>query len=87
MSIYMRYSAPLNLTTYIISHKDGDSSIRVLSEILVSATKIAGSSKRADLFLNDPFDIAITLSTLSFEASKYHIKRFQRFMWTEVNKA
>ncbi|KAJ5188776.1 hypothetical protein N7491_005097 [Penicillium cf. griseofulvum] len=86
VSVYMRYDAALNLTTYILSHKDGDSSIRVLSEILGSATKIACSDKRADIFFNDPFDIAITLSTLSFEASKYHVKGFRRFLWSQINK-
>ncbi|RHZ58284.1 hypothetical protein CDV55_106182 [Aspergillus turcosus] len=26
------------------------------------------------------------LSTLSFEASKHHVKRFRRYMWTQINR-
>ncbi|GFF63099.1 hypothetical protein IFM60648_00816 [Aspergillus lentulus] len=84
VSVYMRYSAALKLTTYIISHKNGDSSIRVLTEILGSAMKTARPDKRANVFLNDPFNIAIMLSTLSFEASKYHVQKLRRAIWTQV---
>jgi hypothetical protein len=80
----MRYSAALKLTTYTISHKNGGSCIRVLTEILGSAMKTARPDKRANLFLNDPFNIAIMLSTLSFEASKYHVRQLRRAVWTQV---
>jgi hypothetical protein len=80
----MRYSAALNLTTYIISHKEGDSSIRVLSSILDTTIETARPPQRT--FLRDPFDIAVILSTLSFEASKFHAARFRRFMWEQINK-
>ncbi|KAL4916935.1 hypothetical protein BDW62DRAFT_211604 [Aspergillus aurantiobrunneus] len=86
LSVYMRYSGALNLTTYIISHKEEDSSIRVLCDILSTAVETANPSQRASIFLRDPFDIAVILSTLSFEASKFHAQRFRRFMWTQVNK-
>ncbi|KAL3473601.1 hypothetical protein BJX99DRAFT_261135 [Aspergillus californicus] len=86
LSVYMRYNAALNLTTYVISHKEGDSSVRVLSDILDTAIETARPNKRASIFLSDPFDIAVIFSTLSFEASKFHAGRFRRFMWTQVNK-
>jgi hypothetical protein len=35
-------------------------------------------------FLDNPFDIHVLLSTLSFEAAKHHVKRFQHFMWSQV---
>jgi hypothetical protein len=82
----MRYSAALNLTTYIISHKEGDSSIRVLSSILDTTIETARPPQRTNIFLRDPFDIAVILSTLSFEASKFHAARFRRFMWEQINK-
>jgi hypothetical protein len=44
----------------------------------------ASTSEKVNVMLGEPFDIAVILSTLSFEASKYHVKRFQRFMWTQV---
>jgi hypothetical protein len=46
--------------------------------------KTASPGKRANLFLNDPFNIAIMLSTLSFEASKYHVHQFRRAIWIQV---
>lgn len=82
----MRYNSVLNLTTYIISHKEGDSSIRVLCDILDTTVETSDTSRRASIFLRDPFDIAVILSTLSFEAAKFHAQKFRRFMWTQVNK-
>ncbi|KAL3489033.1 hypothetical protein BJX62DRAFT_166112 [Aspergillus germanicus] len=86
LSVYMRYSAAINLTTYIISHKEGDSSIRVLSSIFDTTIETARPTQRTNIFLRDPFDIAVILSTLSFEASKFHANRFRRFMWEQINK-
>ncbi|PKX89344.1 uncharacterized protein P174DRAFT_516014 [Aspergillus novofumigatus IBT 16806] len=55
LSVYMRYNAALKLTTYIISHKNGDSSIRVLTEILGSAMKTAPMQiNKIDDYLSDP---------------------------------
>ena len=82
LSVYMRYDAVHNLTTYIISHKQNDTSVRAFRSILDVARTTA--SPETDIFLHDPFDIHVILSTLSFEASKHHVKRFQRFMWTQV---
>ncbi|KAL2802418.1 hypothetical protein BJX63DRAFT_440938 [Aspergillus granulosus] len=86
LSVYMRYSVALNLTTYIISHKENDSSIRVLSNIFDTTVETARLTQRVNIFLRDPFDIAVILSTLSFEASKFHANRFRRFMWEQINK-
>lgn len=81
----MRYSVTQKLITYIISHREGDTSIKTLHHLMNIATTTARPEKKAGLFLEDPFDIAIILSTLSFEASKYHVQRFRRFMWTQVS--
>lgn len=85
LSVYMRYSAHPNLTTYIISHREGDTSIKALHHLINIAVTTARPEKKASIFLNDPFDIAVILSTLSFEASKHHVQRFRRFMWTQVS--
>jgi hypothetical protein len=76
----------LHLTTYIIAHKEGDSSIQALQNIFNLAIGTASAEKKARLLLDDPFDLAVILSTLSFEASKYHAQRFRRFMWTQIDK-
>ncbi|KAL4962610.1 uncharacterized protein BDV14DRAFT_99243 [Aspergillus stella-maris] len=86
LSVYMRYSGVLNLTTYVISHKEDDTSIRVLSDILDTTTRTAQPNRRSSIFLRDPFDIAVIFSTLSFEASKFHAQKFRRFMWEQINK-
>ncbi|KAF7122232.1 hypothetical protein CNMCM5793_000189 [Aspergillus hiratsukae] len=86
LSVYMRYDAASHLTTYIISHKEGDSSIQALQNIFNLTIKTAPAEKRASILLEDPFDLAVILSTLSFEASKHHAQRFRRYMWTQINK-
>lgn len=86
LSVYLRYNAALDLTTYIISHKEKDSSVEALQNILTLATKTARPDRKAGIFLDDPFDIAVILSTLSHEVSKHHVSRLRRFMWTQVNK-
>lgn len=82
----MRHDIARNLTTYIISHKQFDTSINALKSILNIALRTASASNKPAVFMDDPFDIHTILSTLSFEASKYHVKRFQRFMWSSINK-
>jgi hypothetical protein len=67
----MRYDASSNLTSYIISHKVGDTSIKALRNILDIAVDTA-----ATIFLRDPFDNAVILSTVSLEASKHHVSDY-----------
>ncbi|EAW17313.1 uncharacterized protein NFIA_072270 [Aspergillus fischeri NRRL 181] len=86
LSVYVRYDAALRLTSYIISHKEGDSNIQALQNIFNLAIKTAPAEQRTRILLDDPFDLAVILSTLSFEASKYHAQRFRRYMWTQINK-
>ncbi len=83
----MRYNSVLKLTTYIISHKEDDSSIRVLCDILDTTLETSNTGRRAGMFIRDPFDIAVILSTLSFEAAKFHAHKFRRFMWTQVSQS
>jgi hypothetical protein len=82
----MRYDVRRDLTTYIISHKESDTSIKTLHSLLNIALNTASDTQKTAVFMDDPFDIHVILSNLSFEASKYHVKRFQRFMWTQINK-
>ncbi|KAJ5384595.1 hypothetical protein N7517_002506 [Penicillium concentricum] len=86
LSVYVRHDITRDLTTYIISHKKFDTSISTLKSILKIALNVTSPVKKPAVFLDDPFDIHTILSTLSFEASKFHVKRFQRFMWTQMNK-
>ncbi|EED19031.1 conserved hypothetical protein [Talaromyces stipitatus ATCC 10500] len=39
--------------------------------------------KKLSSLIEKPFDIHVLLSTLSFEAPKYHITHFLRFMWSQ----
>jgi hypothetical protein len=81
----MRYDSGLMLTTYIISHKHNGSTIDMLQQLLNNATVITSRARQGFVALQDPFDIAVMLSTLSFEASKHHVTRFRRYMWQCVN--
>lgn len=85
-SVYMRHDIPKNQTIYIVSHKQGDTSLDALKKIMNTAMRTASDDASNGVFLDDPFDLHVLLSTLSFEASKHHVKRFQRFMWTQVRK-
>lgn len=84
LSAYVRFDAIRNQTVYLISHKYGDTGINALWKLLDIAVATTPQHKLAEVFLEDPFDIHVMLSTLSFEVSKFHVKRFQRFMWQQV---
>ncbi|ORY14024.1 hypothetical protein BCR34DRAFT_647262 [Clohesyomyces aquaticus] len=86
LSVYMRSETRRQLVTYIISHKRGDTSIDAVQRLLTTAVDKSGKNDEWCKFLHDPLDIAVILSALSFEASKHHVKRFQRYMWTQINK-
>ncbi|KAF2712193.1 hypothetical protein K504DRAFT_372085 [Pleomassaria siparia CBS 279.74] len=83
LSVYVRYTKVWNLTTYIIAHRERDANVNALQSILGLAGDVSPNLR---VFFDDPFDIAVLLSTLSFETSKFHVKKFQRFMWTQINK-
>lgn len=70
------------LTSSLIS--SNDSSVKILRNIVNVAMRKQTPSQRAKTFLEDPFSIHVLLSTLSFEASKHHVQRFQQFMWSQV---
>ncbi|KAJ5147531.1 hypothetical protein N7526_000883 [Penicillium atrosanguineum] len=86
LSVYVRHDITRDSTTYIISHKEFDTSITTLKSLLGIALNTASAAQKPAVFLDDPFDIHVILSTLSFESSKFHVKRFQRFMWAQINK-
>lgn len=82
----MRHDITRDLTTYIISHTEFDTSITTLKSLLGIALNTASTAHKPAVFLDDPFDIHVILSTLSFESSKFHFGRFQRFMCAHINK-
>ncbi|KAF5371224.1 hypothetical protein D9758_004227 [Tetrapyrgos nigripes] len=91
LSAYMRFDRVRNLTLYIVAHKQQDTSISTLQQLIglgMESVDAKGQNekRKTSMFLDDPFHIHVMLSYLSFEASKHHVKRFQRFMWTQINK-
>ncbi|EAW25192.1 uncharacterized protein NFIA_106810 [Aspergillus fischeri NRRL 181] len=86
LSVYMIRQVKTKLTAYIISHKEGDSSVHALQQILRAGVDKFGMKSNSQRYLTNPFDIAVLLSSLSFEASKFHVARFRRYMWQQVNK-
>ncbi|EXJ92173.1 hypothetical protein A1O3_00723 [Capronia epimyces CBS 606.96] len=86
LSVYMRHDVSKRETIYLISHKRQDSSIYALKNVLEIALRTSSKPARPGIFLDDPFDMHVILSTLSLEASKHHVQRFRRFMWTQINK-
>ncbi|KAE8351968.1 hypothetical protein BDV28DRAFT_9705 [Aspergillus coremiiformis] len=86
LSAYMRYDVQRDLTVYIISHKENDTSVRALRSLLALALKSKSDSGMGEVLTDSPLDLHAMLSYLSFEASKYHVKRFQRFIWEQINK-
>jgi methionine salvage enolase-phosphatase E1 len=81
----MRLYAEAELTIYITSHKKESGIVETLQNILTIAGQREERSQYL-VFLNDPFDIAVILLTLSLETSKRHFKSFQHYMWDQVNK-
>jgi hypothetical protein len=79
LSVCLRYEANHGRIIYIIAHKENDNCVEALRHILTV------SIQRPSSLIEDPFDIHVLLSTLSFEASKYHITHFRRFMWSQVS--
>ncbi|KAJ2972068.1 hypothetical protein NQ176_g7369 [Zarea fungicola] len=47
----------------------------------------AAATEFPSSLLRNPFEIAVLLSSLSLEASKFHVGRFRRYMWQQFNKA
>ncbi|KAK7415437.1 hypothetical protein QQX98_005888 [Neonectria punicea] len=86
LSVYVIRHIKTKLTAYIISHKTGDSSVHALQQVLKVGVNSFGMGSRSSAYLTNPFEIAVLLSSLSFEASKYHVARFRRYMWMQVNK-
>lgn len=79
LSVCLRYEANQGRIIYVVAHKENDNCVEALRNILTAS--IPGPST----LIEDPFDIHVLLSTLSFEASKYHITHFRRFMWSQVS--
>lgn len=81
----MKHDVLKNLTVYIISCKRADSVVNALKKTLRVAMEAAATSTSRKLPLKDPFEIHSMLSSLSCDTSKFHVKRFRRFMWTQLN--
>jgi hypothetical protein len=86
LSVYVSRHVKTGLTAYIISHKPEDTSVLALQQILEAGVKLFGLDRHSSVLLTNPFEIAVLLSTLSLEASKFHVARFRRYMWEQVNK-
>ncbi|RBA14448.1 dTDP-glucose 4,6-dehydratase [Fusarium proliferatum] len=86
MSVYMIRRVNLALTAYIISHSTSDTSIHALKQILKVGISHFGMTSHVSNYLTNPFEIAVLLSSLSLEASKFYLARFRRYMWQQVNK-
>ncbi|KAL3711275.1 hypothetical protein TMatcc_005073 [Talaromyces marneffei ATCC 18224] len=80
LSVCLRYEANHGRIIYVIAHKVNDNCVDALRHMLNV------SIQRPSSLIEDPFDIHVLLSTLSFEASKYHITHFRRFMWSQFNR-
>ena len=57
LSVYMRHDIVSNQTFYIISHKQKDSNVNALKEIINIGLRTSSDEIRPNLFLDDPFDI------------------------------
>ena len=86
LSIYMKHDVQRDLTVYIISHKQNDTIVKSLRSLLNATLRHKDPRRMAEVLLESPFDIHAMISTLSLEASKFHVKRFQRVMWESINK-
>ncbi|TQV94442.1 hypothetical protein IF1G_06453 [Cordyceps javanica] len=86
LSLYVTRCLKTRLTAYILSHKPADTSITALQQILKLVCRASGRPNLPASYLSNPFEIAVLLSTLSLEASKFHVGRFRRYMWQQINK-
>ncbi|THU99277.1 hypothetical protein K435DRAFT_659316 [Dendrothele bispora CBS 962.96] len=88
LSVYMKYDHVRNLTVYVVAHKQHDSSVEALKNLInvgISARIRPDPERQSTMFLEDPFHLHLMLSVLSLEAAKFHIHRFRRFMWMQMN--
>jgi hypothetical protein len=86
LSIYCKYDAQRDLTVHIIAYKQNDTIVRSLRNLLDITVRHSAQSHMSDILLESPLDIHVMLAHLNFEASKWHVKRFQRLQWDVVNK-
>ena len=84
VSVYVKHNVKQNTTIYIVSHKINDTVITSLRSMLNISLEQSKSLHVQNVLLQNPLDIHAMIAGLSFEASKFHVKRFQRFMWTQV---
>jgi hypothetical protein len=85
ISTYCQYDAQRDLTTYIISHKRNDTVVNSLRKILHPLVEHKAKHHVSHILQESPFDIHAMVCNLNFEASKWHVKRFQRFQWKAQN--
>lgn len=85
VSTLMRYDIKRRSTFYIIVHREDEPTITGLKQMLnrggITQTTLTRSTS---MLLSSPLEIHVMLMILSFEASKHHVKRFQRYMWKQV---
>lgn len=85
LSVYSKYDVQRDLITYVISHKRNDTVISSLRKLLHPLVEHQAKYHISHILQESPFDIHAMICNLNFEASKWHVKRFQRFQWSAVN--
>jgi hypothetical protein len=85
LSTYCKYDAQRDLVTYIISHKPNDTVVNSLRKLLHPLVNHQARYHIGHILQDSPLDIHAMICNLNFEASKWHVKRFQRFQWNAVN--
>ncbi|KAL1597228.1 hypothetical protein SLS60_008810 [Paraconiothyrium brasiliense] len=85
LSVYSKYDAQEDLILYVISHKQGDTVVNSLCKLLRPLIEHQAQCHISHILQESPFDIYAMICNLNFEASKWHVKRFQRFQWNTVN--
>lgn len=86
LSVYMKFDAQRDLTTYIISHKPHDKVVLALHKQLTTFTHHSAQHHMANILLESPLDLHTTICNLNFETSKLHVEKFRRFQWNVVNE-
>lgn len=86
VSALTRHDLKRGSTFYIIVHKKNEPTITGLKQMLNrGAINQFITAHDTSCLLGSPLEIHVMLTILSFEASKHHVKCFQRYLWEQVS--